>query len=100
MIHSAHILNQDFMVTPLAKKYWDEKNDVLAVGSYSSLEERDKVQIKEANNISYTMLNYAYGTNGMPIPSGKDYLINVWPTDLSINDPIFKLWTIFMRLEH
>ena len=23
--HSAHILSQDFMVTPLAKKYWEEK---------------------------------------------------------------------------
>ena len=23
--HSAHILNQDYMITPLAKKYWDEK---------------------------------------------------------------------------
>lgn len=33
------------------------------------------------------MLNYTYGTNGMSIPSGKDYLVNVWPTDLEINDP-------------
>lgn len=29
MIHSAHILNQDFMVTPLAKKYWDEKKQMV-----------------------------------------------------------------------
>ena len=27
--HSGHILNQDYMVTPIAKKYWNEKkNDV------------------------------------------------------------------------
>ncbi len=25
MIHSAHILSQDYMVTPLARKYWNEK---------------------------------------------------------------------------
>ena len=25
MMHSAHILDQDFMVTPLARKYWEEK---------------------------------------------------------------------------
>ncbi len=25
MLHSAHILEQNYMVTPLAKKYWDEK---------------------------------------------------------------------------
>lgn len=33
------------------------------------------------------MLNYTYGTNGMPVPSRKEYLVNVWPTDLNINDP-------------
>ena len=66
--------------------YWNSKSDVLAVGSYSSVQERDEVKIREVNNISYTMLNYTYGTNGMPIPSGKEYLVNVWPTDLSLND--------------
>ncbi len=27
--HSAHILSQDYMVTPLAKKFWEEKQDVV-----------------------------------------------------------------------
>ncbi len=27
--HSAHILNQDYMVTPLAKKIWDEKKELV-----------------------------------------------------------------------
>ena len=39
------------------------------------------------NNITYTMLNYTYGTNGMPVPQGKEYLVNVWTTNLEINDP-------------
>ena len=25
------------------------------------------------------MLNYTYGTNGIKVPSGKDYLVNIWP---------------------
>lgn len=25
------------------------------------------------------MLNYTYGTNGIKVPTGKDYLVNVWP---------------------
>jgi hypothetical protein len=29
------------------------------------------------------MLNYTYGTNGIAIPKGKDYLVNVWPTSSS-----------------
>ena len=66
-------------------KYWEQKQDVLAVGSYCSESDRNKVQIREKNNIKYTMLNYAYGTNGMP--RIEDYYINIWPTDLTINDP-------------
>lgn len=29
MIHSAHILEQNYMVTPLAKKYWEEKKSFI-----------------------------------------------------------------------
>ena len=69
-----------------SRNYWNSKENILAVGSYSSFEERNQIQIKEVNNISYTMLNYTYGTNGMPVPKGKEYLVNVWPTDLYLND--------------
>ena len=65
--------------------YWKDKTDVLTSGSYCSDEERNEIKIAEVNNISYTMLNYTYGTNGMPV--SNDYLVNVWPTDLDINDP-------------
>ncbi len=71
-----------------SRNYWNSKDNVLAVGSYSSMEERNEVQIRETNNITYTMLNYTYGTNGIRVPSGKEYLVNVWPTDIdNINDP-------------
>ena len=70
-----------------SREYWNSKENVLAVGSYSSEEERNKVDIRESNGITYTMLNYTYGTNGIKVPEGKEYLVNVWPTDLDINDP-------------
>lgn len=67
-------------------KYWQSKENVLTAGSYCSEEERNKINIKEINNIKYTMLNYTYGTNGMPV--SNDYLVNVWPTDIdNINNP-------------
>ena len=65
--------------------YWKGHDDILTAGSYCSSEDREKTIIKEKNNITYTMLNYTYGTNGMPV--ANDYLVNVWPTDLEINDP-------------
>lgn len=66
-------------------EYWKKQDGVLTAGSYCSSEERNEIKISEVNNISYTMLNYTYGTNGMPV--SDDYLVNVWPTDLDINDP-------------
>lgn len=62
-----------------SRNYWNSKDNVLAVGSYLSKEERNKVVIKEVNNITYTILNYTYGTNGINIPEGMDYLVNIWP---------------------
>lgn len=68
--------------------YWKKhENEALVAGSYSSEEERNKVQIREKNGIKYAMLSYTYGTNGISVPRGKEYLVNVWPTNLSLNDP-------------
>lgn len=59
--------------------YWNNKSNVLTSGSYLSNNDRNKVNIKEVNNITYTMLNYTYGTNGIKVPGGKEYLVNIWP---------------------
>ena len=82
-----HTLDRGSQAILNSRAYWDKQENVLAVGSYSSFENRDEIQIMEKNGITYTMLNYTYGTNGIPVPEGKEYLVNVWPTDLYINDP-------------
>lgn len=82
-----HTLDRGSQAVINSRKYWDKQEDVLAVGSYTSFEEQDEIQIREKNGITYTMLNYTYGTNGIPVPEGQEYLVNVWPTDLYINDP-------------
>ena len=68
-----------------SREYWNNQPGVHAVGSYSSEEEKEQLETKvlEVNNITYAMLNYTYGTNGMPV--ANDYLVNVWPTDLDLN---------------
>ncbi|MBE5805496.1 MAG: CapA family protein [Clostridiales bacterium] len=82
-----HTMDRGEKAVLASREYWDSKDDVVAVGSYSSEEKQDTIEIMEKNGITYAMLNYTYGTNGMPVPTGKDYLVNVWPTDLEINDP-------------
>ena len=62
-------------------EYWAQQQGILYAGSYCSEEERNEVKVMEMNSITYSMLSYTYGTNGIPVPSGKDYLVNVWPTN-------------------
>lgn len=83
-----HTMDRGEKAVLSSREYWDEhSSEALAVGSYSSEQQKEKIEIREVNGIKYAMLNYTYGTNGMPVPSGKDYLVNVWPTDFEINDP-------------
>ena len=74
-----HTLDRGETAIINSRNYWNQHKDILAVGSYSSFEERDTPVIKEKNNITYTLLNYTYGTNGIAVPSGKEYLVNIWP---------------------
>ena len=76
-----HTLDRGEKAVLNSRNYWDSKEEVLAVGSYRSFEDRDKVRIKEKNHIRYTLLNYTYGTNGISVPSSSSYLVNVWPVN-------------------
>lgn len=62
-------------------------------GTYSSNESRDNIFIKEINNIKFAFLSYTYGTNGILVPEGKDYLINIISEDL-IKEDIKKAKTL------
>lgn len=63
--------------------YWkNHENEILAAGSYLSFEERDEVKIKEVNGIKYGFLSYTTYTNGLIVPTGKEYLVNVYDKDL------------------
>ncbi|OEH86936.1 hypothetical protein BHU72_01360 [Desulfuribacillus stibiiarsenatis] len=54
-----------------------EKAGLLFSGTARSQEERDLHAIVERNGIKLALLSYTYGTNGIPIPTGKDYLVNL-----------------------
>ncbi len=62
--------------------YWKKYADtIIAAGSYLSQEDRDAVIVKEVNGIKYGLLSYTEHTNGLPVPSGKSYLVNVYSKD-------------------
>lgn len=46
-------------------------------GTSASATQASKPLISTKNNISLAILAYTYGTNGIPIPKGKDYLVSL-----------------------
>ncbi|MDT3696863.1 MAG: CapA family protein [Ignavibacterium sp.] len=53
------------------------KRNINYVGTYSSQTDRDSVRVYDIKGINIAFLAYSYGTNGNPIPKGKNYLINL-----------------------
>jgi poly-gamma-glutamate capsule biosynthesis protein CapA/YwtB (metallophosphatase superfamily) len=56
------------------------------LGTYGSQEEREQILIKEVNGITFAFLSYTYGTNGIPIPKDKPYLVNLIDEELILSD--------------
>ncbi len=62
------------------------KRNLKFVGTYTSQKDRDSIRIFDVKGIKIAVLAYSYGTNGNPIPKGKNYLINLIDYDLIEND--------------
>ncbi len=84
-----HTLDKGTTGVMKSMEYWD-KQQTMTAGSYSSFEARDEIQIGEINGITYTLLSYTYGTNGIVVPVGKEYLVNVY-TDEMIKEDIARV---------
>ncbi len=57
--------------------YWKSKN-VMFHGSASSFEERNQIKVMQKNGIRYALLSYTDYTNDIPVPRGKEYLVNLY----------------------
>lgn len=75
-----HTLDRGEQAILNAVEHWDSIGMVYT-GAYSSHEDREALRVVESNGISFALLGYTYGTNGIPIPEGKDYLVNVIDAD-------------------
>ena len=61
-------------------------NQLYQTGTFVSKEDRDSVRIFEINSIKIAFLAYSENTNGLPIPKGKDFAINLIDEELIKND--------------
>ncbi|MBP1913534.1 poly-gamma-glutamate synthesis protein (capsule biosynthesis protein) [Lederbergia galactosidilyticus] len=56
--------------------YYEEK-DLPYTGTFKSPEDKNTIRIANVNGIKLAVLAYSYGTNGVPIPADKDYLVSM-----------------------
>ena len=60
--------------------------DISHLGTYQTQEDRDKILFKFVKGIKIAFVNYTYGTNGIPVPSGKEFCVNLIDKDLMKQD--------------
>lgn len=56
------------------------------LGTYKTQEERDQVFITEVKGVKIAFVDYTYGTNGIPVPSDKEFCVNLIDKDLITKD--------------
>lgn len=61
-------------------------NGLSSTGTFSDQRDRDSIRFEETKGIKTAILNYTYGTNGIALPKGKGYLVNLIDTILIAKD--------------
>lgn len=56
------------------------------LGTYKTQEDRDNILFKYVKDVKIAFINYTYGTNGIPIPSEKEFCVNLIDKDLIKKD--------------
>lgn len=56
------------------------------VGTFKNQKDQDTIRTFNVNGIKFALLSYTYGTNGIPVPAGKEYLVNLIDEDNMINE--------------
>lgn len=61
-------------------------NDLNYVGTASDQQDRDSIRYFQIDDLNFTVLSYTFGTNNIPKPKGKDYLVNLIDFELIKED--------------
>lgn len=71
-----HTMDKGEQAIQNALSYWNQIQ-MPYTGAFQSFEDREEIRLLTKNDITFSFLAYSYGTNGMPVPEDKPYLINL-----------------------
>lgn len=75
-IANNHTLDRGEKVILSSIDHWNTLG-IPYVGAYESRADSEEIRVVETEEgISLAFIAYTYGTNGIPVPDGKDYLVN------------------------
>lgn len=85
-----HSMDRGGSGAKISAEWWESKNDILATGMASTEEKSKEHKIMNANGITYTMLSYTYGTNGLGMSdiAKEPYIVNLYknPSESTMNE--------------
>lgn len=60
-------------------EYWDTTYPELGVlGIHDTAEDAEEIYVEEVDGIRIAILNYTYGTNGVPLPNDMPFAVDMW----------------------
>lgn len=67
--------------------YWNSAHpEIITLGIYDNEEDSKNITVVTVNDIKIAILNYTYGTNGIPIPKSMPYCVETLDKELVIAD--------------
>ena len=73
-----HAMDKGYKAIENTMNFWNQKYpDMTILGLNLNEEEQNNIQIYEQNDFKIALLNYTYGTNGIPLPKDMPYLVNL-----------------------
>lgn len=81
-----HMLDKGAKGVENTLEYWKNHPGITVLGINESFEAQEEITYYTKNGIKFALLNYTDSTNGIPRPSGKEYLVNKVDEEKVIKD--------------
>lgn len=86
-----HALDKGLTGLNTTVSYWKAAHPEMSVlGIYSSQDDAEDIYVYEKDGFKVAVLNYTYGTNGIPVPDSAPYCINTLDDEEKVRSDIQK----------
>ena len=72
-----HVMDMGIFGIEKTLNYWSQQKEITVLGIHASKQSNQAIKVVEKNGIRFALLNYTYGTNGIPVPKDKDYMVDL-----------------------